>query len=352
MVIKFVPLSSSVSSQSGCVKMDIPEIKRLLEREEKYKKKTDWTNKKSYYKAYNSFLDWVIKYVDSEMGTIKKYTMDQLVSVVYSTRKISARQTIRQLDCYLYLCKQYAEKLKGQANIKCVPSYIKSAWHFMYDVEELVSVYEFYKKKSTSSLPLLKLGVRGPVTPMDLKFAANELMYLPDIEKVDLIDFRDIQPCSIMIIRQAIELIGKNFIGYQSITDATGGIVRQMTQIAWTFLKDLAGKSSWTISLPLQLSNILKVNKWANGYVHNPWINNSYIRAFGLEVLWELMRPPKTGIKCYDGKTYISTLFGDLRIQGYNQLKQDFTKYVVARKSDAVIDWLPIDKVGGYIISL
>ena len=125
-----------------------------------------------------------------------------------------------------------------------------------------------------------------------------------------------------------------------------------MTQIAWSFLKDKMGKYSWTITLPIQLSNIVKVNKWANGYVHNPWINKSYIRAFGLEVLWELMRPPKLGIKCYDGNLHTSTLFGDFRIQGYNQLKQDFSNYVTSKKAGATINWLPIDKVGAYIISL
>lgn len=352
MTIKFTPISTTVYPPTGGVIMHIPALKKLQERQQKYEKDHKWSNKKTYLKAYQSFLDWVIQYVDSEIGATKKYTMDQLISVVYNTKKISDAQSIRQLDYYLYLCKQYAEKLKSQANSKCVPNYVKSAWLFMYDVEELISIYEFFKKKTTSVYPVPTLGVRGPITPLDLKFAANELTYLSDIDKIESLDFRDIQPCSIMIIRQAIELLGKNLIGYQSITDAQGGIVKQMTQIAWSFLKDNMGKYSWTITLPIQLSNIVKVNKWANGYVHNPWINKSYIRAFGLEVLWELMRPPKLGIKCYDGNLHTSTLFGDFRIQGYNQLKQDFSNYVTSKKAEATINWLPIDKVGAYIISL
>ena len=352
MTIKFIHIPPAIYPPSGGIKMVIPALKKLLEREHKFELNPKWGNKNAYFKAYVSFLDWVIQYVDSEIGATRKYNMDQLISVVYNTGKISDAQNIRQLDYYLYLCKQYAEKLKSQANIKCVPNYIKSAWLFMYDVEELVSVYEVSKKKSISVDPIPTLGVRNPITSLDLKFAANELIYLPECYKLGSLDFRDIQPCSIMIIRQAIELLGKNLIGYQSITDANGHIVKQMTQIAWSFLKDNIGKSSWTITLPIQLSNILKVNKWANGYVHNPWINKSYIRAFGLEVLWEMMRPPKTGIKCHDGKTHTSILFGDFRIQGYNQLKQDFSNYVTSKKAGATINWLPINNVGAYIISL
>lgn len=352
MKIKFISVPPSAYIPTGSVSMYIPALKKLQERRRKYEKDHKWGNKNAYFKAYLSFLDWVIQYVNSEIGATKRYTIDQLISVVYNTKKISNAQSIRQLDYYLYLCKQYAEKLKSQAKMKCVPNYIKSAWLFMYDVEELVSIFEFSKKKSTSVFPLPTMGVRNPITPMDLKFAANELTYLPEIDKLESLDFRDIQPCSIMIIRQAIELLGKNLIGYQSITDANGGVVKQMTQIAWSFLKENMGKSSWTITLPIQLSNIVKVNKWANGYVHNPWINKSYIRAFGLEVLWELMKPSPTGIKCYNGKTYTSFLFGDFQIQGYNQLKQDFCNYVASKKAGATIDWLPIDKVGAYIISL
>lgn len=352
MTIKFTPIPPAVCPPSGGVKMDIPALKKLLGRGHKYEHDPKWVNKNAYFKAYLSFLDWVIQYVNSEIGSTKKYTMDQLISVAYNTKKISNAQSIRQLDYFMYLCKQYAEKLKSQAKIKCVPNYIKSAWLFMYDVEELVSVYEYLKKKSTSVFPSPTMGVRNLITPMDLKFAANELTYLPEIDKLESLDFRDIQPCSIMIIRQAIELLGKNLIGYRSIEDVNGMIVKQMTQVAWSFLKENIGKSSWTIALPIQLSNIVKVNKWANGYVHNPWINKSYIRAFGLEVLWELMRTPKTGIKCFDGKVHTSTLFGDFRIQGYNQLKQDFINFVTSKKAGARINWLPIDKVGAYIISL
>lgn len=57
-------------------------------------------------------------------------------------------------------------------------------------------------------------------------------------------------------------------------------------------------------------------------------------------------------MKCYDGRTYTTMLFGDFRIHCYKQLKQDFTNYVMSKKTEAVINWMPIDKVGAYIISL
>lgn len=331
--------------------MEIHALEKVIDRTHRYEKVPNWTNKNGYFKAYVSFLDWVIQYVDSEIGT-SKYSIDTLISIVFNPKKITKVQWVRQLDYYMYLCKFYAEKLKSQASIKNVPSYIKSVWLYMSDVEYLVAVYEMERKKTTTIFPSLTTGVRSQITTLDLKFAANELTYLNEVDKIEHLDFRDIQPCSIMVIRQALELLGKNLIGYINITDTNGNVVKQMTQIAWSFLKDNMGKSSWVISLPIQLSNILKVNKWANGYVHNPLVNVSYIRAFGLEVLWKLMRPPKTNVKCYDGKFHSNTLYGDFRIYGYNQLKNDFTNYVKSKKSNAVINWLPLNQVGGYIISL
>ncbi len=346
MVIKFIPLPN------GDVKMEIPALEKVIDRTQRYETVPNWTNKNGYFKAYVSFLDWVIQYVDSEIGASKNYSIDKLISTVFNPKNITKVQWVRQLDYYMYLCKLYAEKLKSQASIKNVPSYIKSVWLYVSDVENLVAVYEMEKKKTTTIFPSLTIGVRSQITTLDLKFAANELTYLNEVDKIEHLDFRDIQPCSIMVIRQALELLGKNLIGYINITDTNGGIVKQMTQIAWSFLKDNMGKSSWNISMPIQLSNILKVNKWANGYVHNPWVNVSYIRAFGLEVLCELMRPPKTNVKCYDGNFHRNTLYGDFRICGYSQLKNEFTNYVMSKKPNAIINWLPIDNVGGYIISL
>ena len=136
------------------------------------------------------------------------------------------------------------------------------------------------------------------------------------------------------------------------ITKPNGNLVKNMTQISWKFLNDYKGKNTlWSVSTPIELKNIELVNKWANEYVHNPWINKTYIRAYGQEVLCELMRPPVDSVKCVDGRIHTNTMFGDFRITNYNALKKDFEKYVKQHNKNCIINWMPIDNVGAYIIS-
>ena len=141
-------------------------------------------------------------------------------------------------------------------------------------------------------------------------------------------------------------------IGFSSIHNSQG-LIKKMTQIAWNFFfeKGLRG-ADWSVTLPVELSAIKKINQWANNYVHNPWIDKSYIQFLGLEFLYKLMQPVQTNVSCYNGRSYWNSNYGDFRINNYNNLKRDFGLYVNSKDSTAIIDWLPLDQVGAYIISL
>lgn len=333
------------------VRMEIMALDKLLHYANKYKTVKNSYYRRACYKAYIRFLDWSISYFQSEIGT-KTYATDKLVSVIFNPRQVSSNQFARQLVQYMYVAKMYLEKLRSVADFKNADNYVESFWMVAADVEELIIVNEELRKKSTPYHISSRLGVRDSLSAYDLKQAINQLTYLPEAQSVKVLDFRNVQPCAVVIIRQALELIGRNVIGYSNICDSTGAVIKQMTQISWSFLKERLGKSTWTLSAPLQLSNIDKLNKWANAHVHNPWIQKTYIRAFGLEVLWEIMKPVRSGVKCFDGKCHASTQFGDFRIDKYNSLKADFLQYVQNKKSGAIVNWLDISQVGAYVVSL
>ena len=329
--------------------LNVAEIDKVLKRINKLFEKNNYYNRKKLFIAYTTFLNWFIKFVDEERLFRRTYSIDEVVNNLFIKKQVIDTQYIRFL---LYAAKLYAEKLRDNAKITCVKNYLKSIYFFIYDVEELVRINEIYRKKRTTLTIIPIGGYRSDITPSEIKTAANELVFLNEHIYVSDIDFRNISPCSSLLIRQCIELLGKKLLGFSSIYNPQG-LIKKMTQIAWNFFfeKGLQG-IDWTVTLPVELSAIKKINQWANSYVHNPWIDKSYIRFLGLEFLYKLMQPVQTNVSCYDGRSCRDSDYGDFRINNYNNLKRDFESYVNSKDSTAIIDWLPLDKVGAYIISL
>lgn len=347
--IEFVKRVNPINNQDFYV-MILPPLQRLGKSMDKYGKNRNYKTKKSFFNSYVAYLDWVIRYIDCNIKKGRCFDFNNVIPVLFTRKGVSEKQFARHISFYLYTCRLYLTKLRECADIKAAVNYPNSIWMMMADTEELIALNEYFVKESTPVFPQCTLGTRDMINTLDLKFAANELIYLNCCSDFSKLDYRDIQPCAIMIIRQAIELIGRNLIGYDSITDASGCLVKNMTQISWKFLCDCSKTATWSITTPISLKNIEAVNKWANGYVHNPWINKTYVRAYGLEVLWELMRPPKESVKCADGGSRRCCMFGDFRISNYKSLKIDFEKYVNQKNPHATINWMPMDKVGAYII--
>ena len=345
-------VKKATSNNQYYYEMKLRPLQVLQKDMDAYDKKRDNETKNRFFNSYLSYIDWVIAYIDSNTNMNRIFNYDEVISVLFARRDVSEKKLARQLSFYLYACRLYLSRLKEYADIKAADNYPRSIWLMMADTEELIAVNEFLVKKNVLSYPQCTMKTRPEINTLDLKYAANELTYLNCLSDFSKLDYRDIQPCSIMIIRQAIEFLGRNIIGYSSITKPNGNLVKNMTQISWKFLNDYKGKNTlWSVSTPIELKNIELVNKWANEYVHNPWINKTYIRAYGQEVLCELMRPPVDSVKCVDGRIHTNTMFGDFRITNYNALKKDFEKYVKQHNKNCIINWMPIDNVGAYIIS-
>lgn len=329
--------------------LNIAEIDNVLNGVNKLSNKNNYYNRKKLFVAYTNFLDWFITFTDEERLFRRQYSIDEVVNNLFVKKQVIDTQYIRFL---LFSAKFYAETLRQNAKMTCVKNYLKSIYFFIYDVEELVRINEIHRKKRTTLTIIPKGGYRPYITPQEIKTAANELVFLNEHIYVSDIDFRNISPCASLLIRQCMELLGKNMIGFSSIHNSQG-LIKKMTQIAWNFFfeKGLRG-ADWSVTLPVELSAIKKINQWANNYVHNPWIDKSYIRFLGLEFLNKLMRPVQTNVSCHNERFCWNLNYGDFRINNYNNLKRDFESYVNSKDSSAKINWLPLDEVGAYIISL
>lgn len=104
--------------------------------------------------------------------------------------------------------------------------------------------------------------------------------------------------------------------------------------------------------IAVNISSIHTMNKWSHSFVHANYIYASYIQYYAVEVLEKLIKPVSVHVQCHDGIRRRNILFGDFKIKGYNNLKLDFENYIKSKNKNAKVNWMSIDKVGAYIISL
>jgi hypothetical protein len=86
--------------------------------------------------------------------------------------------------------------------------------------------------------------------------------------------------------------------------------------------------------------------------VHSTYLYSSYVQFFALKTIGVLFASKTKGIKIYTGRSLRKFDCADIKITDYNSLKTDFENTLTSRMPGIVIDWMNVDKVGAYIISL
>lgn len=331
--------------------MDIPERDILLKVLELFEKsKTDQQARDNLFKAICDYVDYVISYCHQELNG-KAYSFDHVVPRLFVLEVKKEQQWKQFLQCSLYALQGYLECLKKyKLHRQNVHQYRSLVLNLVSDVEWLLANYEVSCKKSVPNLALT-CGASRQLSPLDLKFSMNELFFIEDCNDLASFDMRDVKPNFMFIVRQFLETIGNNLIGFEKITDINGEPIHKFTQVSWDYLSQ-SKFAAQNIQLPFKIKTIHKVNKWSNSFVHNRILHTSYLQFYALDLVNHLMAGPKQPVKCYDGKSRQSTLFGDFRIEHYKQLKADFEAYITHKNPNAYVKWLPLGNVGAYIISL
>ena len=322
------------------------------------------TDRQNYYDAFVKYLDCVIQYCQTELKG-KMYSYNHIIPQIF-VYGIKSEQAFKQYwRCSLYCAQLYLQFLKSYIQICYLERYETLRWNLICDIELLLAQYEKYNKNFSGNIEL-SCGARKDVSTLDMLFVLRDLSFLENIPSIKDISLRDIKPYQMFVMRQILEKIGKNAIGYDQIVDKNGKIVPKFTQISWEFLNEYSKCTSWRISTPISISSIHLLNKWANSFVHSGFIYASYIQYYAFLIINKLMQGPKNPVTCYNGKKHLSTLYGDFRIEKYNLLKCDFEKYINSKsasrkcilhffrkkKNEVFVKWKKVDDVGAYVLSL
>lgn len=331
--------------------MDIPERDVLLKALENFERnKAGQQERDDLFNALCNYVDYLIAYCHQEFNG-KTYTFDHVVPQLFVLEVKKEQQWKQFLKCSLYALQGYLGCLKQyKLHRQNVHQYKSLVLNLASDAEWLLANYEVSCKQSVANLAVTS-GATHQLSTLDLKFSMNELFFIEDCNDLASFDMRDVKPNVMFIARQILETMGNNLIGFSQIVDNNGKPIHKFTQVSWDFLSQnkLAAQ---IIHLPFQIKTIHKVNKWSNSFVHNRSFHTSYIQFYALDFINHLLAVPRTSVKCHDGKNRQCTLFGDFRIEHYNQLKAEFEAYVKSRNPNATVKWLPLDQVGAYVISL
>ena len=231
----------------------------------------------------------------------------------------------------------------------------------MTDAQHVLSAYEYIIALKNYNQQLGKFKACGgtePIKPLiraanigrnpninlfDRRTMINSVFWLEQHPDIKDLPFRDLRPHAAILIRQALEIMWRNAIGYYRIKNQNGDSLKQFTQIGWKFINQYKTKDKntckaagtnnlWSIIVPVPIKTLEMLNNWCNNFTHEPWINSIYIQWFVTEQLWRVTQPAT-----FNG--HWTSLHGNIQITGLKYMQYEFEQYVARENHKAFVDW-------------
>lgn len=214
---------------------------------------------KNYTNAYNEFvhmLDSIISFRNHEMNG-KVYSDDDIAIVLLSLKEFNLdnySKAIEPLKIHLYTLAKFAEKLKANIKQQYTERYQTLFLDVMTDAQNVLSAYEYIIALKNYNQQLGKFKACGgtkPIKPQiraanigrnpninlfDRRTMINSVFWLEQHPDIKDLPFRDLRPHAAILIRQALEIMWHNAIGYHRIKNQNGDTLKQFTQIGWKFI--------------------------------------------------------------------------------------------------------------------
>lgn len=244
-------------------------------------------NRGNLYVSLVNYLNWVIAYCNDELHG-KEYRDEQVIQKVFITKATKENQVKEYLKYSLVPLREYASHLLHTLRYENLHNYFTLIMTLLEDAGVIVKEYEVRCKRCEAFL--LPVGGRKTMMPYDILNASAELFNIESMKTIKELSVIDLKPNVMFQIRQLLEIVGKNLIGFDSVVDNAGKPIHQFTQVAWTFLSSVKS-DKWSIKLPYSAKDIFAVNSWTNSFVHTTYFNTCYLQYFALRIIQTLMKP-------------------------------------------------------------
>ena len=208
------------------------------------------------------------------------------------------------------------------------------------DIQYVISAYEYYRTKDKSTVPERRISIlrRTSLNLNDRREVIRSMFWLEQFPEISDLSVRDIRPHVQIVIRQALEMIFREIIGYVEIIDKSGKRDRKSTQAGYDFLQQrwkkqpskpcVAKGVNWELIMPIPLKTIEMLNSWCNNFTHKPWIVRIHIQHYVYSQYERIVRVWSTNPKVY--------------INGIDNMRADFETYLAEKNSSAVVNGLMV----------
>ena len=194
--------------------------------------------RESFKKKVFDFLDWFLTYANSVLPP-KPYKEETMIPILFPLKAIQSQTNLISHFRYkTYILREYVNHLKSVMTQSNIDRYEHELLFLSSEMDYIICSLETLKNKAgTVYTPHIHSSYE--LMTRDILSAANELLFIEEAPDIANIYLRDLKPYVIFQIRQFIEIIGKNIIGYRDICNAsTGESIHKFTEcdsLVYTF---------------------------------------------------------------------------------------------------------------------
>ena len=329
----------------GNTYLDIPEFANLSISRNNYNACPKPAKRRAYFNSFVAFLNYVIDYANQNIGVI---------NYVNAAKKLygnTTRKTKNVCRAHLLAVRSYAEEIKNAVfDESMLPNVNDLVTNMLSEFEDVLILSEkLLYQNVVNSKAYIPNSYSFDLT--DIISAADQLMFAYATRSLSSFDYRNTQPYVMVQVRQIIENAAFNCIGVENVTIRTGNVAAGIISETLSFLSESKSAVHYTISMPIDPDILELLYKWSCSFVHKGTLAPGYIIFYAYHLVKKLLEQPIAPVLIYDGSYKLRHEHGDIRIEHYNQMQQEYIRKVNPN-ARRIINWLPIDKVGAYVVSL
>lgn len=299
---------------------------------------------KDYDEMLRRLINVMKEYVQliSQMNDVSQMNDDIAANYIFNCNQTDMDLGTAKLlsSSLMYVMGKMCEAMNSSIKIQNANRYQTIALELVIDMTDIFNLYcsthwDKCDRSNFSPFPI-KAGRRASLDLNDRREVIRSMFWIEWIPSIEKLSFRDIRPHIQIMIRQAIEMLFKQIIGYVDIVNINGSRNKKFTQIGAKFLSSYRNTQKtdgrtisgdgWNIELNMPIKTLERLNAWCNNFTHDPFIVSLPIIYFVYDQYERFTN------KCITKPNYIIT--------GEEKMRAEFAAFVMKQDPKAKVKWL------------
>lgn len=299
---------------------------------------------KDYDEMLRRLINVMKEYVQliSQMNDVSQMNDDIAANYIFNCNQTDMDLGTAKLlsSSLMYVMGKMCEEMNSSIKIQNANRYQTIALELVIDMTDIFNLYcsthwDKCDRSNFSPFPI-KAGRRASLDLNDRREVIRSMFWIEWTPSIEKLSFRDIRPHIQIMIRQAIEMLFKQIIGYVDIVNINGSRNKKFTQIGAKFLSSYRNTQKtdgrtisgdgWNIELNMPIKTLERLNAWCNNFTHDPFIVSLSIIYFVYDQYERFTN------KCITKPDYIIT--------GEEKMRAEFAAFVMKQDPKAKVKWL------------